>query len=47
LQVTSLAANVRDLILRTRSVLGSGGDHLRHVPYPVAVVQQVAAAMGW
>ena len=51
LQVTSLAGNIRDLIHRTRALArlrsGREGNYLSHLPYPVAVVQQVAAVMGW
>jgi hypothetical protein len=50
LQVTSLAGNIRDLIHRTRALAslrsGREGNYLSHLPYPVAVVQQVAAVMG-
>ena len=56
-KVTSLAGNIRDLILRTRSISSSGGgsssssssssSFLSDLPYPIAVVQQVAAAIGW
>jgi hypothetical protein len=50
-QVTSLAANIRDLICRTRFVVSSrsrgSSGYQNHLPYPVAVVQQVAAVVGW
>jgi hypothetical protein len=37
--------------MRTRSIASSrscrDGNYVSHMPYPVAVVQQVAAVMGW
>ena len=53
-QVSSLASSVRDLIRRTRSIGSSSSsssssisNYLRDAPYPVAVVRQIAAVVGW